>query len=314
MTCVAMKYGNRDDIAVPDVVYAFPDGEQQAQAFAQRCRAQIGTCQIHHFPDRETLVTVAPSTSLAGRTVAIYRSLHEPNAKFIELLLAADALRALGAAKLILIAPYLPYMRQDRAFKPGQSVSQKTIGRLLANAFDALITVQPHLHRTKSLSAIFDDKPARDLSAGRIIGAHLQANSASPSIIVGPDEESEDLIRGVTNVVGFGWFVARKVRHGDDHVDIELPADLNIDHRPIVIVDDIISSGGTIATLARALKVAGAGDITVYVVHALFDEKAAALMSGAGVSRVISLNTVPHVTNVIDVVDLICADLGWASA
>ncbi|MGE3476532.1 MAG: ribose-phosphate diphosphokinase [Rhodospirillaceae bacterium] len=301
---------NTLDRWIPDAVYTFSDGGSQAAAFAQKCRAVIGTCDVHRFPDAETLVTVTPAEPLTGRVVAIYRSLHEPNAKLVELMLAADALRALGVQKLVLIAPYLPYMRQDRAFKPGQAVSQMTIGGLLADKFDGLVTIQPHLHRTKSLSAVFKGKPAFDLGAGRTIGAHMQSICDPRSVVVGPDEESEALVRDVVDVLGTSWFLARKVRRGDTDVAIELPQQLSIENHPITIVDDIVSSGGTIATLARALKRAGAREITVYAVHALFDEKAAELMAKAGVSKIRSLTTVPHATNCVAVADLICAGLG----
>jgi len=310
MTHLAMMSADVADRWTPDAVYYFADGWNQAQALAQKCRAVAGECDVHRFPDGETLVTVSPAESLAGRVVAIYRSLHDPNAKLVELMLAANALRALGATKLILITPYLPYMRQDRAFKPGQAVSQATIGGFLAGLFDGIVTVQPHLHRTKSLSAVFGDKRAFDLRAGGAIAAHMRRLADPSRVIVGPDEESETLVRDVVDVLGVSWFVARKVRRGDNEVEIELPQNLDIAGLPIAIVDDIVSSGGTIAALAKALKAAGAGEIKVYAVHALFDQRAAYLMMRAGVSKIRSLSTVPHTTNAIGVVDLICSGLG----
>jgi ribose-phosphate pyrophosphokinase len=310
MTHLDMISADDVDRWIPDAVYSFSDGWNQAQALAQKCRAQAGECDLHRFPDGESLVTVTPSRSLHGRVVALYRSLHDPNGKLIELMLAASALRALGAAKLILIAPYMPYMRQDRAFKPGQAVSQIAVGGFLAGIFDGFVTIQPHLHRTKSLSAVFGGKPAFDLGAGRAIAAHMRDVAEPFSVVVGPDEESEDLVRDVVDVLGTSWFVARKQRRGDGEVNIELPPALEIEGHPITIVDDIISSGGTIATLAKALKHAGAGEITVYAVHPLFDQRAAYLMTRAGVSKIRSLSTVPHTTNAIPIVDLICTGLG----
>ena len=90
---------------VPDAIFTFADGWNQAQALAKMCGAQFGTCELHAFPDGETLLTVQPSTPLTGRVVALYRSLYEPNAKLTDLMLAANAIRSLGAAKIILIAP-----------------------------------------------------------------------------------------------------------------------------------------------------------------------------------------------------------------
>ncbi|MCZ4328253.1 ribose-phosphate pyrophosphokinase-like domain-containing protein, partial [Brachybacterium paraconglomeratum] len=82
---------------------------------------------------------------------ALYRSLDQPNEKLVELLLAARTARTLGAPHLTLVAPYLPYMRQDIAFSPGEAVSQRIVGPFLASLVDAVITVDPHLHRVASL-------------------------------------------------------------------------------------------------------------------------------------------------------------------
>lgn len=306
----AMTSASASDRWIPDAIYAFGDGWNQAQALAKKCRAKLGQFDIHRFPDGEILVTAGPSDNVERRVVAIYRSLYDPNAKLIEVMLAANALRSLGAAKVILIAPYLPYMRQDRAFHPGQAISQEAVAQFLAAQFDGIVTIQPHLHRTLSLSSIFGSTPAIAINAGHAIAADLRMDVNPPDVIVGPDEESEGLVRQVVDVLGASWFVARKARHGDSNVTIEMPPGLEIHGKSIVIVDDIVSSGGTVITLAKALKQAGAGNITVYVVHALFDQRAAFLMRRAGVSVVKSLSTVPHTTNAIPVVDLICAGLG----
>ena len=81
----------------------------------------------------------------------ILRTLNNPNEKLVELLLAAQTARTLGASHLTLVAPYLAYMRQDIAFQPGEAVSQRIVGRFLAGLFDAVITVDPHLHRVATL-------------------------------------------------------------------------------------------------------------------------------------------------------------------
>lgn len=310
MTHQAMTFASTIDCWDLDAVYAFADGWNQAQALAKKCRAQLGRFDVHRFPDGETLVSAVPSEGITGRVVAIYRSLYDPNAKLIEVLFAANALRSLGAAKVILIAPYMPYMRQDRAFQPGQAISQEAIGHFLAAQFDGIVTIQPHLHRTLSLSSIFGSTPALTIKAGHAIAADLRAAGNPANIIVGPDEESEELVREVVDVLGASWFVARKARHGDNDVTIELPPGLEIRGKSVVIVDDIVSSGGTVITLAKALKRAGVGDITVYAVHALFDQRAALLMQRAGVSTIKSLSTVPHTTNAIPIVDIIFSGLG----
>jgi hypothetical protein len=95
--------------------------------------------------------------------VVVYRSLHQPNEKLVELMLLALQARAWGVQRLLLVAPYLAYMRQDIAFNPGEAISQRVVGAFLATLFDAVITVDPHLHRVATLEeavAIFRDQRA----------------------------------------------------------------------------------------------------------------------------------------------------------
>lgn len=310
MTHLAMMSANDTFDLIPDVVYTFADGWNQACALAEKTGASLGKIDVHKFPDGETLVQATPLSNMKGHIVAIYRALDDPNTKLMELMLAANAVRSLGVGKVILIAPYLPYMRQDRAFAPGQAVSQLVLAQFLSAHFDAVITIEPHLHRTHSLQEIFGKTLAIAIGAGRAIAAHMRDSVTAQTVVVGPDEESETLVRAVVDVVGTSWITARKKRSGDREVGIELPPGLEIAGHPVVIVDDIISSGTTIATLARALKAVGAGTITVYAVHALFDQRAAFVMRRAGVSQIRSISTVPHTTNAIPATDLICAALG----
>jgi hypothetical protein len=97
--------------------------------------------QIHFFADtRRFARRLAAATGLSwqGEQEAILvRSLHDPNRKLIEVLLAGDAIRRAGARWVTLVAPYLPYMRQDRVFTAGEPISQRVVGTLLGHAFDA---------------------------------------------------------------------------------------------------------------------------------------------------------------------------------
>lgn len=305
MTSANSSYG-----LVPDVIYTFSDGWNQAQALAEKCGAALGLIDVHRFPDGESLITAPPEARAAGGTVALYRSLYDPNAKLTEVMLAAQAIRTLGAKTLILIAPYLPYMRQDKAFAPGQAVSQSALGAYLGGIFDTIVTIEAHLHRTSSLDHVFAPAQVLVIGAGHAIAQSLRNHTSIPTVVVGPDEESEHLIKEVVEILGTSWFTARKVRHGDNDVKVTLPPDLKIEGHPVVIVDDIISSGGTVAELAKALKHAGAGAISAYAVHALFDQRAAFVMRRAGVSEIKSMSTIPHTTNAIDIVDLLCGALG----
>ncbi len=124
--------------------------EEQASTARLGAAAGIATHCIsrHRFPDGELKLSLP--ASLPGRVV-LFRSLDQPNEKLVELLLTAQSARQLGAQHLTLAAPYLAYMRQDIAFNPGEVISQRVVGRFLASLFDAVITVDPHLHRVATL-------------------------------------------------------------------------------------------------------------------------------------------------------------------
>ena len=121
--------------------------------------------------------------------MVLLRTLDHPNEKLVDLLLAARTARLLGARHLTLVAPYLAYMRQDMAFHPGEAVSQRIVGRFLADLFDAVITVDPHLHRIARLAQAVPVAQAVVLSGAPLL-ADLIAQRRPGALLVGPDSES----------------------------------------------------------------------------------------------------------------------------
>jgi ribose-phosphate pyrophosphokinase len=200
-------------------------------------------------------------------------------------------------------------MRQDKAFHRGEAVSQKVVGHLLPEAFDRFVAVDPHLHRVAALDDVFSGKPALTLSAACEMAKHVQNRDLDPNtLVIGPDIESTPLAKTVAESANISGITARKVRRGDRHVNIALPAGTDF-KRPILIVDDIISSGTTIAALARMLKAAGARRIEAYTTHALFDDKIVRALKRAGIDRTYSCDSVPHVSNAISLAHLIAEGL-----
>ena len=274
------------------------------RAFARRLAAgaRIDALPIrrHRFPDGELKLTLPPRLP---RQVAILRSLHQPNEKLIELWLAAHTARSLGAVAVTLVAPYLAYMRQDRAFAPGEAISQQHIGALLATMFDRVITVDPHLHRISSLADVLPQTATVTLSAAAAIGQFLRRRAAG-ALLVGPDEESRQWVRSAADAAGLEWAVARKVRRGDRRVAVVMP-DVNVRDRRVVLVDDMISTGRTLAEAARTLTKAGAARVDVAATHALFSEDAGRALRAAGVRNIWTADTVRHPTNAIRLASLL---------
>lgn len=283
------------------VLYAFADSAAFAARLARKLSLPLKRVGVHVFPDGETLVQVAPPTP---RAAVLVRSLDRPNEKLVETVLAADALRRSGAAQVTLVAPYLPYMRQDAVFHAGQALSQRVVADLLGRSFDRVLTIEAHLHRIESLASVFPCA-AQSLSAAGAIAAWIGAES--DALVVGPDRESRPWVEAIAAHARLASAVGEKQRASDRRVRVEL-ASIPL-RRRAVIVDDIGSSGATLAATARALRRAGITRIDAVVVHALFSPGALARISRAGVGRVVSCNCVSHRTNAIDVSPVIAAAL-----
>ena len=277
-------------------IHGLPSSTRDAAALAGRLGVPFHEIAIHPFPNGEIRITVGP----AAATTVIYTSLDHPNNKLIALMFAAEALRRGGARRLVLVAPYLCYMRQDTAFIEGEAISQKVVGPLLARCFDRVVTVDAHLHRTPEITSVFPGIQSDNLSAMPAISDALRKSGLDPAtIVVGPDAESHPWVSDLAGRLGLPHAVATKTRRGDRAVAIEFQDQARLAGRPALIVDDIVSSGGTIITCARALDAAGATAVDVVVTHALFLEGAHREMISAGIRSIRSTRSVPHFTNAI---------------
>ncbi len=240
-------------------------------------------------------------------SAVVLRSLDDPNAKLVEVLLAADALRRRGAERVMLAAPYLGYMRQDQSFREGEAISQQVVGAQLGLAFDGVVTVEAHLHRIASLSQVFSC-PAESLSAAPLV-AQWCTSLAGNWLVVGPDRESEPWVRAVATRAGLPWIVCDKVRAADDRVHVEVPKPPD-GIRGALLVDDIASTGATLAEASRGLQAVGFERVEAVVIHALFAPGAEARLQAAGVERVVSTDSVAHPSNRLCVAPLLAEYLG----
>jgi ribose-phosphate pyrophosphokinase len=281
-------------------ILGFTDYRVQGEALAAALDLPFDLIAIHRFPDGESKVTLPEQ--LKGEVI-LCRSLDQPNSKLIELLLAAQTATELGAEKLTLVAPYLCYMRQDIAFNPGEAVSQQIIGNWLAQLFDKVVTVDPHLHRIDRLEQAIANREAVALAATKPMGEFLATKTRSP-ILVGPDAESEQWVRAIAEPAGLQYLIAHKERRGDREVEITLP-ECDYQGHEVILVDDMISTGHTIADVAQKLKQAGAGTIHALTTHALFPEAVTTLLHKAGVEKIWSSDSVSHPSNAVHLADLL---------
>jgi ribose-phosphate pyrophosphokinase len=269
-------------------------GPQLAAALGCDCSDLL----LHRFPDGETLVRIA--TPVDGEPVVVAASLDHPDEKTLPLLFAADAAREIGASRVILVAPYLAYMRQDIRFHPGEAVTSRTFARLVSSSFDALVTVDPHLHRWASLAQIYSI-PAQVVPSAPAIAEWIAQNVSDP-LLVGPDAESEQWVSEIARLADAPYTVLEKTRHADRDVQVRLRDELVGETRSPVLVDDIVSTGRTLVSAAAALRSTGLRNPIAVGVHALIDADGQAAVRAAGIPLLVSCDTVEHPTNHITLV------------
>ena len=285
----------------------FDDEHDAALRLADAAGCAATRVHRHRFPDGEFKVRVP--TDLPPHVV-VYRSMTDPNDKLIELLLTAQTARAQGAHRLTLVAPYLAYMRQDIEFLPGESISQRIVGRFLAGLFDALITVDPHLHRVDVLGDAVPVVQPVCLSAAPLL-AEWVARERDRPLLIGPDAESVQWVASAAEAGGLEHAVCTKVRHGDREVEVVLPPlpAAALEGRAVVILDDVVSTGQTVVEAARVLRAAGVASVDLAITHALFEAGAYERVRAAGVGAVWSADGVAHVTNAVALAPLLAAAL-----
>jgi ribose-phosphate pyrophosphokinase len=287
-------------------IQCLPSANSDAARLASLLGVPVHEIALHRFPDGELRVTVGPPAA----TTILYMPLDQPNDKLLALLFAAEALRRDGAKRLVLVAPYLCYMRQDAAFHPGEAVSQKAVGRLLAQTVDRVVTVDAHLHRTARIDDVFPGIEADDLSAMSAIAEFLRADGFDRrAVVVGPDAESEPWVRDLAARLGLTHAVGHKTRRGDRSVEIAFVDPSVIAGLPVLLVDDTVSSGGTLATCAKTLVASGATTIDAIVTHALFPPNLIGEFLRAGIRSIRSTSSVPHPSNAIALDKILAAAL-----
>jgi ribose-phosphate pyrophosphokinase len=287
------------------IIFALPGEDEFALRLSLAVGGEMGRMVAHTFPDGETLVRL--ESDVNARCVIFAGSLDHPNDKTIQLLFAADAARDLGASKVVLVAPYLGYMRQDARFRPGEAITSRTYAAMLSPFFDALITVDPHLHRISTLGEIYS-MPAFVVSSAPLIAAWVHEHVPAP-LLVGPDSESAQWVNAIAAAADVPCTVLMKTRRGDRDVSVSLPDAAQWQGRNPVLIDDIISTGHTLMQAAASLRIAGLAPAVCIGVHALFAEGAYAQLLASGVARVVTCDTIKHPSNAISVLGPLAAAL-----
>ena len=266
-----------------------PGAQSLAEDIADESELPLGHYKEHTFPDRETLFRILDPVD--GAHIYLVAHLDNPDPKTLQLLMLTEGFRQQGAANVTLVAPYLPYMRQDTAFNDGEVVSARAFAKLVSASFDHLITIDPHLHRYQRLDELYDI--TSDVVSAALPMACWIAQNASTPIVIGPDIESEQWVRQIAGALKAPCDTLRKTRKGDDDVQI---ASSHLDigaARSIVLVDDIISSGATmLRTIESIRRDFQDRDIFCAAVHCLASSETLDQFKAAGLSAIAATDSV----------------------
>lgn len=285
------------------ILLALPEFEN----FAENLKNQFNTTYnlnikhesvvFHEFPDKE--IKIQCLFQCTNKHIIIVTSLHNPNKKILPLLFLAQTCRELGAKSIGLLCPYLAYMRQDTRFDEGESISASYFAKILSNYIDWLVTVDPHLHRIKNLSEIYSI-PTQVLHATGLMSEWIQDHVAQP-LLIGPDQESIQWVQQIAAAKNYPYVILKKHRQGDQLVTITLPDMSQWPHHTPVLVDDVISSGITILRAIEGLAKLGYTTPICIATHGIFAKDAYNQLCKTK-TRIVTTNSIPHVTNKIDLV------------
>jgi len=234
------------------------------------------------FPDGELYIRILDDIS--GEDVIIIQTTY-PDPNIVELLLLQDAVKEAGAKKITVIIPYFGYSRQDKKFEEGEPISAKTIATLINLNADEVITIDPHKEHILDFFSI----PAFSCSAVPELAAFLKKKNID--LVLAPDQGALDRAIQASTIIECDFDYIEKIRIDDIKVEIK-PKNLSVQDKNVAIVDDIISTGGTMAKSIAELKKHGAKKIFVACTHGLFAGGAVKKLVSAGCDEIISTDTI----------------------
>jgi ribose-phosphate pyrophosphokinase len=250
--------------------------------------------EIKRFPDGECYVRI--HENLDNQEVILIQNTH-PDWNIIEYLLLVDAIRQYNVKRLITVVPYFGYGRQDKRFNEGEPISAKIMAEHLSENVDKIITI--NLHNSEIIKWFRTE--AIEIKAEIELAKYFE--KFKPDIIISPDKGSIERAKFISGILGIPFHSFQKRRIDSERVEIET-GDIDVKNKTVAIVDDVISTGGTIATAAALLKSKGASKVIVGCVHGLFVGNALQKMQ-MNVDILFSTDTVENEKSLVTVSHLI---------
>lgn len=260
-----------------------------AEAIAHELRQPLTPCQVQRFPDGE--ISVHLEDSVRGQSVFIVQPTSPPvDANLMELLAFADACRRASAAGITAVVPYFGYARADKRGNERQAIMASLVADLMQTVgIQHVITMDLHAPQIEGFFRI----PVDSLSAVPVLYESLKAALPPNAVVVSPDTGRVEMAIAYAQRLGTTVAVLHKQRTSGTQTDVTHVVG-DVSDRPCLIIDDMISTGGTIAKSIDALLEAGAKPhITVAATHGLFVEEAQAKLSHSSLQRIFATDTIP---------------------
>jgi len=270
-----------------------------SQELAYRVSKLVGCkllrTEFKRFPDGELYIRIQDSYIINNEDVIFIQSQNNQNDAVVESILMSDILRDEGAKSITLVAPYLAYTRQDKKFNPGEPISIRGLAKVYSQLFDRVITINPHETHIKSFFKV----PFICGSAVGELAKYVKDRLNNP-VVLSPDMGAVELAKEASKVIGCEYDYLEKTRISPTEIKVT-PKNLDVENRDVLIVDDIISTGGTVATAIKMLKEQGANKIIVACVHPILIGDALNKLYVSGANEVVGTDTFPSPVSKVSV-------------
>ena len=281
----------------PRIIIPLFGQEALAGKIARKLDAQVGSASLRQFPDSEHYVKL--NDRVEGKSVIVLAALHEPDTKILPLLFLAQTLKSYGAYEVGLVAPYLPYMRQDQRFAPGECISSNIFADLISGAFDWLVTINPHLHRTKNLGDIYRI-PTHVLHTTSLVGNWISSNITKP-LLLGSNESHHAWIEDVAAELQVPYLLFEKRRIDLDKVSVNIKELKKYSGHSLVLIDDMIATASTMIAAVKQLREQEAPSPVCIGVHAIFAGDAYEKLKAQHPKDIVTCDTIAHPSNQIEI-------------
>ena len=283
------------------IVVPGPASQSLGNKIAESLNARIVPVNLKAFPDGEYCLRF--EGDVAGEEVVVVQTTGPPqDTNIMQLLLMLDATKDLGAKKVTAVVPYLAFARQDKRFLAGEAISGETLVKLVeACGTDQFITVNIHAKNTLNKFRV----PTKNLSAITLLAEHFKSQGLDGAFSLSPDKGAIGLAEEANRVLGggCGWLRKERDRYTGE-IQVEEKS-LNVDGRDVIVFDDIISTGGTIARAIKMLKSQGARRVYAACAHPLLIGEAKTKILESGVEEIVGTDSIPSSGKTVSLAPLI---------